>query len=194
MRVSGIAFEETRISLYQPASKTEILKHSPAGKVPVLIDGSVTVWDSLAIVEYLAERFPDKRLWPAAPAQRAHARAICAEMHSGFQALRANLCMNLRRTFTTHAQTPEVLADIARIRQIWADCLSASGGPFLFGAFSNADAMYAPVVTRFLTYSVAVNETLRRYMAAMRALPAVEDWYRAAALETEVLPQFEYQP
>ena len=194
MRASGIAFEETRVPLYQPASKTEILKYSPAGKVPVLIDDNVTVWDSLAILEYLADRFPGKQLWPAAPAQRAHARAVCAEMHSGFAALRANLCMNLRRTFTTHAQTPEVLADIARIRAIWTDCLSASGGPFLFGAFGNADAMYAPVVTRFVTYSVAVDETLRRYMAAVRALPAVEEWYRAAALETEVLPQFEFQP
>ena len=194
MRVAGIPFEETRVALYQAGSKPEILRYSPAGKVPILIDDRVTVWDSLAILEYLAERFPEKSLWPAAGAQRAHARAVCAEMHAGFAALRANLCMNLRRTFNTHAKAPEVLADIARIQQLWSDCLATSGGPFLFGAFGNADAMYTPVVTRFLTYSVAVTATSQRYMAAVRALPAVDEWYRAAAQETEVLPQFEFQP
>jgi len=191
MRVSGIDFGEVSIPLYKPDSRSKILKYSPAGKVPVLIDAGTSIWESLAILEYLAERFAEKKLWPADPGQRARARSICTEMHAGFPALRANLCMNLRRTFATHSTAPEVLADISRVQEIWSECLAESGGPFLFGAFGNADAMYAPVVTRFLTYSVAANETSRRYMSAVRALPAVEEWYRAAARETEVLPQFE---
>jgi glutathione S-transferase len=191
LRMADIAFTEVRVPLYTPESKPEILRYSPAGKVPILIDGDITVWDSLAILEYLAERFPQNKLWPADAAQRAHARAVCAEMHSGFAAMRSNLGMNLRRTFPDHATTPDVLADIARVQTIWAECLAQSGGPFLFGTFGHADAMYAPVVTRFLTYSVPGDATLRRYMDAIRALPAMQEWYRAAASEAEVLPQFE---
>jgi len=191
MRVSAIDFEEICIPLYEPESRSKILKYSPAGKVPVLIDAGTSTWESLAILEYLAERFAEKKLWPAGPGQRARARSVCTEMHAGFPALRANLCMNLRRTFATHSTAPEVLADVSRVQEIWSECLAESGGPFLFGAFGNADAMYAPVVTRFLTYSVAVNETSRRYMSAVRTLPAVEEWYQAAVSETEVLPQFE---
>jgi glutathione S-transferase len=191
MRVAGIGFEEIRVPLYQPESKPEILKYSPAGKVPILIKAETSVWESLAILEYLSECFTEKKLWPADPARRAYARTICAEMHVGFPALRANLTMNLRRTFATHSTAPDVLADIARVQEIWSKCLAKSGGPFLFGAFGNADAMFAPVVTRFLTYSVAANETSRHYMSAVRNLPAVEEWYQAAMRETEILPQFE---
>jgi glutathione S-transferase len=194
LRASGIAFDEIRIPLYQPESTAAVLKYSPTGKVPVLIDGGVRIWESLAVLEYLAERHADRNLWPSDPAQRAHARAICSEMHAGFSNLRANLPMNLRRTFARHSTAPEVFADIARIQDIWGECLTKSGGPFLLGEFSNADAMFAPVVTRFLTYSVAVNDASRRYMTAVRALPALEEWYQAAMRETEMAPQYEYQP
>lgn len=191
MRHCAIPFGEVRIPLYGAASKQAILCHSPAGKVPVLIAPEATVWESLAILEYLAERFPDRRLWPSDAAERAHARAICAEMHAGFAALRSNLCMNLRRRFSGHSTAPEVLADIARIQAIWSHCLERSGGPFLFGVFSNADAMFAPVATRFITYSVAMSAPCAGYVSKLRALPAMEEWYRAALQETEILPQFE---
>ncbi len=191
LRVAGIPFDEVRIPLYVPGSKEQILRHSPAGKVPVLVTPEVTVWESLAILEFLADRHPAAKLWPADAARRAHARAVSTEMHGGFAALRSNLGMNLRKTFPDHATTPEVLADIARVQALWNDCLDRSGGPFLFGAFSNADAMFAPVVTRFLTYSVKADAASARYLATVRALPALEEWYAAALQETEVLPQFE---
>jgi glutathione S-transferase len=194
LRVAGIPFDEVRIPLYVPGSKEQILQHSPAGKVPVLVTPDVTVWESLAILEFLADRHPEAKLWPAAPAQRARARAVSTEMHGGFAALRSNLGMNLRKTFPDHPTTPEVLADIARVQALWNDCLDRSGGPFLFGAFTNADAMFAPVVTRFLTYSVKTDAASARYMAAVRALPALDEWYAAGRQETEVLPQFERQP
>ncbi|MCW5604026.1 MAG: glutathione S-transferase family protein [Burkholderiales bacterium] len=194
MRHCGIPFEEIRIPLYTGSAKQAILRHSPAGKVPVLVAPGATIWESLAILEYLAERFPDRRMWPDDAAQRAHARAISAEMHAGFGALRANLCMNLRRRFPDHAKTPEVLADIARVQAIWTGCLDRSGGPFLFGAFTNADAMFAPVATRFITYSVDLSAPCAGYVVALRSLPAMEEWYQAALQETEVLPQFEREP
>lgn len=194
LRVAGIPFDEVRIPLYVPGSKEQILRHSPAGKVPVLVTPEVTVWESLAILEYLADRHPAAQLWPADPVARARARAVSTEMHGGFAALRANLGMNLRKTFPDHPGTPEVLADIARVQAIWNDCLDHSGGPFLFGAFTNADAMFAPVVTRFLTYSVKTDPASARYVAAVRALPALDEWYAAALQETEVLPRFERQP
>jgi glutathione S-transferase len=194
LRVAGISFEEVRIPLYVPGSKQQILRHTPAGKVPVLVAPEVTVWESLAILEYLAERHPEAWLWPADAAQRAHARAVSTEMHAGFAALRANLTMNMRKTFPDYPATPEVMADIARIQTIWTECLNRSGGPFLFGTFGNADAMFAPVVTRFITYSVNVDAACARYMAAVRALPALDEWYAAARQEAEVLPQFERQP
>lgn len=194
LRVAGIAFEEVRIALYVPGSKQQILCHTPAGKVPVLVAPEVTVWESLAILEYLADRHPEAGLWPADAEQRARARAVSTEMHAGFAALRANLTMNLRKTFPDHPATPDVMADIARIQTIWAECLKRSGGPFLFGAFGNADAMFAPVVTRFITYSVSTDAACARYMAAVRALPALDEWYAAARREVEVLPQFERQP
>jgi glutathione S-transferase len=182
MKVLGLPFTEKRIALYRPGSKEEILSFSPAGKVPILQDGSTVVWDSLAILEYLAERHP--QLWPADAADRATARAVSAEMHSGFANLRQHMSMNVRKRYPGKGRTPEVLAEIARIDAIWA----AARGPFLFGSFSAADAMYAPVVLRFRTYDVDVCPA---YMKAMLALPAMKDWIAAAETEAESLPQFE---
>lgn len=154
MKVLGLEFEERRVSLYVPGAKEMLLGHSPAGKVPILIDGERKVWDSLAILEYLAESYPS--LWPAPPAARALARSISAEMHSGFAALRQHMSMNIRKRYPGKGRTPESLADVARIVAMWSDCRARFGaaGPFLFGAFSAADAMYAPVVLRFRTYAV----------------------------------------
>ncbi len=191
MKEAGLAFDEVRIPLYQEGHDRKIREYSPAGRVPVLVDGAVTVWDSLAICEYLAEQHAEKNLWPAAAAARAHARAVSAEMHAGFAALRGNMGMNVRRSFPGIGMTPEVAKDIARIEQLWADCLQRYGGPFLFGAFGIADAMYAPVATRFRTYAVGLSAAAQRYADLLLALPAVAEWYAAAHAETEVLPQFE---
>ena len=185
MKVLGIAFEERRVALYQPQSKAELLQFSPAGKVPCLVDGPVTVWDSLAILEYLAERWP--ALWPADAAARARARSISAEMHSGFPNLRQHMCMNIRRHIPGKGRTPEVLAEIARVVAIWSECR----GPFLFGEFGAADAMYAPVVLRFRTYAVDLPPACRAYAGRVLALPALQAWMRDAETETETLPQFE---
>ena len=191
MKVAGIAFSEHRIALYGPEAKEKILAFSPAGKVPCLIDGDTRVWDSLAICEYLAER--QANLWPADPAARALARSISAEMHSGFQNLRAHMSMNVRRSYPGKGRTPETLADIARITAMWTDCRAqyAKNGPYLFGRFSIADAMYAPVVLRFRTYEVELPQDCRAYADAILALPAIADWIAAADVETESIPQFE---
>ncbi len=191
MKQAGLVFDEVRIPLYQEGHDRRIREYSPAGRVPVLVDGAVTVWDSLAICEYLAERHAEKNLWPANAAARAHARAVSAEMHAGFAALRSNMGMNVRRSFPGVGMTPEVAKDIARIEQLWGDCLQRYGGPFLFGAFGVADAMYAPVATRFRTYAVGLSAAAQRYADMLLALPAMAEWYAAAHAETEVLPQFE---
>ena len=175
MKVLGIAFDEIRISLYGPGSKERILQHSPAGKVPILKDGTTLVWDSLAIIEYLAERAP--QLWPHDRAERARARSISAEMHSGFAQLREHMSMNVRKRYPGKGRTPEVEKDIARISAIWAE----AKGPFLYGEFTAADAMYAPVVLRFRTYGVEGPN--RKYMDAMLALPAMREWIEAAERE-----------
>jgi len=193
MKHSGIAFDEVRIALYQDGHRARIAQYSPAGKVPVLIDAGNPVWDSLAICEYLAERHPERGLWPGDATVRAHARSISAEMHSGFAALRENMGMNVRRSFPGIGMTPAVKDDIARIESIWNDGLRRHGGPFLCGAFSIADAMYAPVATRFATYAVALSAPARKYTDMLLALPAMQEWYAAARTETEVLPQFEHQ-
>jgi glutathione S-transferase len=183
MKVLGLKFEERRIPLYVPGAKEQILQDSPAGKVPVLIDGGTRVWDSLAILEYLAEK--TGRLWPADAALRARARAVSAEMHSGFANLRSHMGMNIRKRYPDKGRTPEVLQEIARINAIWSE----AKGPFLFGAFSAADAMYAPVVLRFRTYEVGVAN--RAYYDAVLALPAMQEWIADAGREKESLPQFE---
>ena len=183
LRTFGFEFDVSRIPLYGPGAKEEILKHSPAGKVPVLIDGTTVVWDSLAILEYLAEKKP--ALWPSDPALRARARSVAAEMHSGFPDLRQHMSMNVRKRYPGKGRTPGALADVERIQAIW----SAARGPFLFGAFSAADAMYAPVVLRFRTYEVEVRN--KAYYEAMLALPATKEWIAAAEREAETIPQFD---
>ena len=193
MRQAGIPFVEVRIALYQDDHRSKIEKYSHAGKVPILVAGNITVWDSLAICEYLAERHPDRHLWPADIATRAHARAISAEMHAGFAALRSNMGMNVRRTFPGIGVTAEVKHDIARIDAMWDDCLRRYGGPFLYGDFSIADAMYAPVATRFKTYAVALSAGASGYVEMLLKLPAMTEWYAAAHAESEVLPQYELQ-
>lgn len=195
LRVAGIAFDEVRIPLYAEGSKGEILQHSPSGRVPALRDDglALTVWDSLSICEYLAEKFPSLNLWPQAVDARATARSICAEMHAGFSALRTHMSMNCRLRFPGQGRTPEVLADIARIQSIWKDCRARFGGdqPFLFGDFSIADAMYAPVVLRFETYAVELDPVCRAYADTLLALPALREWIAAGVAEPERLPQFE---
>jgi glutathione S-transferase len=194
LRAGDIAFDEIFIPLYTgEADKKRLLAYTPSGKVPVLIDGDVTVWDSLAIIEYAAERFPQARLWPEDRASRAYARSISAEMHSGFAALRNECGMNLHRPVGAIPLSAQARADIARIQQIWTDCRKRYGrsGPFLFGAFSGADAMFAPVVHRFRIYAIEVEPEVRDYMAAMTALPAFEEWTRAGLAETLIIDKFE---
>jgi glutathione S-transferase len=195
MRASNIAFDEIFIPLYtdNKADKERILSFTHSGKVPALIDGDVTVWDSLAIIEYVAERFPEARLWPEDRARRAHARSISAEMHSGFLPLRNECGMNLHRTVGAIALSSEAKANIARIEQIWLECRRRYGefGPFLFGAFSAADAMFAPVVHRFRTYAIEVEAEAKAYMAAMMTLPAFQQWTREGLAETLVIEKFE---
>ena len=149
------------LPIYTPGAREKILEYSPSGKVPVLIDGSVHVWESLAIIEYAAEKFPAADLWPQQREARAHARAIAHEMHGGFLPLRRNCPMNMRRTRGPIDLPADALANVARIDEIWTDCRARYGGPFLFGAFGAADAMYAPVVSRFRTYDVAVGPIAR---------------------------------
>jgi glutathione S-transferase len=196
LKAGNIAFDEVSIPLYTgDADKQRILKFTGSGKVPVLIDGDITIWDSLAIIEYAADRFPEAQLWPEDRARRAHARSVSAEMHSGFAALRDECGMNLHRPVGAKALSAEARADIARIQQSWSECRERYGklGPYLFGAFSGADAMYAPVVHRFRTYAIDVTPEVRDYMAAMMALPAFQQWTRAGLAETLVIEKFEVE-
>ena len=195
LRANNIPFDEIFIPLYTDnrADKERILSFSRAGKVPILIDGDITVWDSLAIIEYVAERFPEARLWPEDRASRAHARAVCAEMHSGFMPLRNECGMNLHRPVRPVMLSADARANIARVEQIWLECRERYGasGPFLFGRFGAADAMYAPVVHRFRTYSIDVAPQARAYMETMTALPAFQDWTRGGLAETLVIEKLE---
>lgn len=193
LRANDIAFDEVFIPLYtdDPADKERILSFSRAGKVPTLIDGDVTIWDSLAIIEYLAEKFPEKKLWPDDAASRAHARSIAAEMHSGFVALRNECGMNLHRKVGPVPLSDDARANIARIQQIWSECHRRYGGPFLFGVFGAADAMYAPVVHRFRTYAIDIGPDARHYFEALLALPAFRQWTAEGLAETIVIEKFE---
>ena len=191
LKGAGIAFEETVISLDAPDFKVRVTALSGAGRVPVLIDGDVRVWESLAILEYLAEKFPNAGLWPKDAGARAHARAIACEMHAGFQPLRRRLPMNVARPVKPLALDDGGASDVARIDAIWSGCRAKFGGPFLFGRFGAADAMYAPVVWRFHTYAVEVSAASRAYMRAVMALPAWIEWRDAARRETWVLPHDE---
>ena len=193
MKVAGIAFEEEVISLDAADFKERVAQISGTGKVPALADGATRVWELLAILEYLAEKFPDARLWPADPAARAHARALAAEMHAGFVPLRRHLPMNMWRPVIPRDLTPEVQSNVRRIDAMWTDCRTRyrADGAFLFGSFGAADAMYAPVVARFHTYAVSVGPAARAYIEAVMALPAWREWRTAALAEPWVLPEDE---
>jgi glutathione S-transferase len=178
MRHFGIPFDETVIPMGRPETRAEILKFSPTGKCPALIDGDIVVYESLAILEYLAETFPAIPIWPRGKAGRALARALASEMHAGFVALRNHCPTQFLRPVRRIALTPEVEADVARIEAAWrgARARFGSGGPFLFGEFSAADAMFAPVVNRLHTYDIPVSADTRAYMEAIMALPAWAAW------------------
>ena len=194
LKGTGITFDEIVIPLYTgDADKQRILDVTRSGKVPALVDGDITVWDSLAIIEYAAERFPDARLWPQDVVARAHARSISAEMHSGFMALRNECGMNIHRPIRSKPLSDDARANIARIQQIWTECRARYGGqgPYLFGGFSGADAMYAPVVHRFRTYAIDVTPPVRDYMHTMQANAAFREWSDAALAETLLIERFE---
>jgi len=194
LKQTGAAFDEEVIPLSEAATRSTVLRFSPSGRVPALKHNELTVWDSLAICEYLAETFPAAKLWPDDNAARAVARAVSAEMHSGFAALRDHLPMNMRSSFPNRGVTPEVQADINRITAIWRDCRKRFGaaGPFLFGGFTIADAMYAPVVSRFRTYKIELEAEAQAYADAVWALPALQEWLTAAKNEPMIIESAEF--
>ncbi|MGH8491777.1 MAG: glutathione S-transferase family protein [Moraxellaceae bacterium] len=193
LKLSNVPFDVERIALYAEGSKAEILKYSPSGKVPLLIDDDIYVWDSLAICEYSVERFNLTTAWPADVRARAEARSLVAEMHSGFSGLRSQLSMNCRRTPMAASYDDVAAADIRRIDAIWTSCRErfAAQGPGLFGAWSLVDAFYAPVVLRFDRYCLPCSSASRAYMDSVLALPVMQEWIAAARGEKEVLTQFE---
>jgi glutathione S-transferase len=198
MTALGLAFEETVIPLRQPDTQQRILAYSAAAKVPVLIDGSVVVWESLAIIEYLAEKYPSLGIWPSDPQARAHARSIVAEMHAGFAAIRNACPMIVTKRFAAKDRGPEVDADVARITAIFREAramtLAQAGngaGPFLYGTFSAADAMFAPVCTRLNTYSVDIDSMSQAYVGAVLTSPAYMSWLAAAIDEPWVIEFYE---
>lgn len=196
VRLAGIDFEEIVIPLREANTRADILKYSPSAKLPALIDGDIAVWESLAIVEYLAEKYPHAPLWPKDRAARAHARAIASEMHGGFIPLRRGLPMNIRRKLPQPDLDDAARTDINRIQSIWRDCHrrfngAMGSGPFLFGGFSAADAMFAPVATRFDTYGVPLEDHAAAYVSAVMAQPFVAEWISAAKREPWIIPEFE---
>ncbi len=193
MRQFELGFEELRLSLDSPGFAADIAAYSGAGKVPVLVHQGRSVWDSLASCEYLAELHPLVSMWPADELARAQARSVSAEMHSGFSSLRRQLPMNCRATGRRVELEESTRAAIQRIEAIWTQCLTSAPHekPYLFGKFSIADAMYAPVVSRFSTYGIKLGEVARAYMAAIGNLSSYRDWLREATAETELLPQEE---
>jgi glutathione S-transferase len=194
MKQSGLDFNEICIALYNPESSAKIQQYSPSGKVPVLLDKDKIIWDSLAICLYLAEEFPEMNWWPKNKNAKAIAFSICAEMHSGFLNLRQNMPMNCRKRFPRKGVTLEVQKDIERITSIWRECRQNFGtdGNMLFGEFTIADAMFAPVVLRFLTYNVQLDDISKNYVETILALPAMQEWIKTAENEQEIIPQFEF--
>lgn len=188
LKQAGIPFDELRVDLYAADARAQLASYSPTARVPVLIDGELTLWESIAICEYAAELEP--ALWPQQRTARALARAVSAEMHAGFAALRSNMPMDCKASSPGIGRTPESERDIARVVALWEQCRSryGSGGPFLFGRFSIADAMYAPVVWRFRSYAVALPGIARAYADAMEALAPMQDWLAAAVAEPDVKP------
>lgn len=199
MRQLGIPFTERKLRFdFSPGSafRQAVAEVSPAGTVPVLVDEGFSVWDSLAIVEYLHERFPDRGVWPADARDRARARSLCAEMHGGFSALRSNCPMNIEARLPevgarVWAEQAAVRANVARIEAMWADCLAAHGGPFLFGPFSAVDAYYAPVCMRLRSYGLPVSDTTRAYIERVAAAPGVAAFIADALAEADFIAEDE---
>ncbi len=192
LKVAGIAFDERLHNLYALNACDERLQFSPTAKVPVLIDEEITIWDTLAIAEYIAERFPLAKLWPQDRVARAHARTVCAEMHAGFTALRTACPMDCRSRKSVQ-NLPELQADVDRVVALWANCrerfgIESSGGEFLFGHFTWADAFFAPVVLRFVTYGIKVPAAASLYMNTVLALPAMQEWLTSAEVEPWTAP------
>ena len=194
MREVGLDFEETVIPLRQPDTAERIAQYSPSGKVPVLIDGDVKVWESLAIISFLADKFPDKPIWPDGMVARAHAKSISMEMHGGFQALRQTCPMHLGKRFQTPEMTDDLKANVDRVEEIWRETGQrfGAGGPYLYGAkFTAADAMFAPVAARLDSYSFSVAEDTRAYIDAIYAHPGFVEWRAAAFKEPWAIPAYE---
>jgi len=189
LKHTGLTFEETVLPLYVPGYKEKLLQHSPAGKVPILKVNGLTVWDSLAICEYLAEKFPKARLWPDDPAVRAEARAVSAEMHSGFPVIRHDMPFNCRASGRQVTHTPELQAELNRIQSMWNGCRDRhyKTGDWLFGDFSIADCMYIPVALRFVTYGISLSGPAGEYIRRVQQHPSVQEWIAAARREKEVL-------
>lgn len=189
LKHANLSFRETRLAMDSPTFKSVAMQYSPTGKVPVLRDGDLTVWDSLSICEYLAEKIPAARFWPDAAATRATARSVSAEMHSGFLAIRKNMPFNCRATGRRVVMSSELEAEIVRVTALWRDCRDQYGkeGNWLFGRFSIADVMYIPVALRFATYSVELDRTGQAYVQAAQSHAAVREWVAAAEREAEVI-------
>ena len=192
VKMSGLEFDEKIVPLFEANHAETMARETPASKVPVLLHDGSKIWESLAIAEYVAELKPEAKMWPENAMLRAEARSISCEMLSGFTGLRSQYHMNCRKVFPDIAPTEACQSDIARIQNIWLDCLSKSSGPFLFDAFSIADIMYAPVVSRFKTYEVPVSDTIQAYMDTLLSLPDMQDWYTAAEAEEWIIEEEEY--
>lgn len=198
MRAFGIPFEEIVIPLRTPESKAMVLEHSPSGRVPALVTHELAIWESMAIIEFLAETFPDKAIWPENRVARAHARAIANEMHGGFIPLRSGCPMDMGSVFETPEMSDALQRDIARIEAIWKHARETYGGkgngthsgPYLFGAFSAADAMFAPVVSRFISFQIPVTAASQRYIDAITAHPAYAEWRDQALDESWIIPEY----
>lgn len=182
MKHFNIPFEEILVKLDMPETKMEIAKYSPSGKVPALIDGDLNVWESAAIMEYLNDKYPEKNMYPKDLKQRTRARSLSMEMHAGFGKMRERLSFNVKKSYQNFDFGP-AMADIERVKELWTEQLQVSKGPFLFGDFSIADAMYAPVVGRFVTYGVLVEGLVKNYCEAIMNLPAMKEWYAGAMKE-----------
>lgn len=186
-----IPFEDEVLQLQGEGFRNVLAQRSPTGKVPVLQDGDLTVVETIAIIEYLADRFPDRPIWPADIGQRAEARAAAAEMHAGFSGLRSHAPMNLRASHPGRVNPDTVARDLRRLEALWGGLLAKSGGPFLFGAFTAADAMYAPVATRIRTYDLPVSDMAGEYVEAIYGLPAFQEWLALALKEPWIVDEDE---
>ncbi len=191
MRAKEVPFEEVLVPFDMAAGNPAFREFSPTGKVPCLVDGNVTVWESLSILEYVAERYPDRGFWPADKAQRARARSVSSEMHAGFSGLRSECPMNMARKHAPLAVSGQVRKDVQRIEEIWTGCLDASGGPYLFGRFTIADAMYAPVVNRLQIYCLSEAPVVAQYTATLQALDAWRQWEQDGRAEPWIVEEDE---